>query len=54
MNDENWEKLESDGTCQGCHFFQAQYDWVYDVAEEVCAIPDDFPSCEHKIVFVRK
>lgn len=54
MNDEKWEKLESDGTCQGCHFHQVQYDWVYKTAEKSCGLPDDFPDCEHKIVFVRK
>lgn len=54
MKDENWEKVESDGTCQGCEFFTVGYDWVMDDTVELCGIPDDFPDCEHKIVFVRK
>lgn len=54
MFNENWERVKSDGSCEDCDFLVAGYDWVEDETVEICSIPDDFPDCEHKIIFVRK
>lgn len=54
MFNENWERVKSDGSCEGCDFLQLGYDIEEDEHTGICILPDDFPDCEHKIIFVRK
>jgi len=53
VKEKNWKTIKQD-SCEGCHFAKLQYDWLNEEYIVKCSLPDDFPDCNNKVIFVKR